>query len=393
MNSRLILHTTSGTRVSSPSGSSGTATSTPLRPLQELARLSPGIVVAAQRANHWTPIPERVAGKGAMVTLSTAFTQLVGCRAPIQQAPMGSVSSPELAVAVAEAGGVGSITALGMPVDYLDALLADMSSRTRGVLAANFLTAGVDRDAVAAAAARVRLIDFFWVDPDAGLVAVAHGGGALVNWQVGSLEEAQAAVDAGADLVTVQGSEAGGHVRSHAPLLPLLSAVLERVSVPVLAAGGIGDGRALAAVLAAGAAGARVGTRFLATPESGAHELYKQAVVAAGFAATEITDAFAVCPLCATEPRVRVLRSCIDAVHDLGDQMAGEATMGGQTFPVPRGGGMPPGASARGHINAMALYASESAALITSLVPAAELLNELVTTAEHLLQAVSISDS
>ncbi|HET6874839.1 MAG TPA: nitronate monooxygenase [Acidimicrobiales bacterium] len=118
--------------------------------------------------------------------LASAFTRLVGCRVPIQQAPMGSVSSPELAVAVAEAGGVGTITALGMPGDYLVSLLADMSKRTGGVLAANFLTADLDRDALAAAAERVRLIDFFWVDPDPVLVEMAHGGGAVVNWQVGS---------------------------------------------------------------------------------------------------------------------------------------------------------------------------------------------------------------
>lgn len=324
--------------------------------------------------------------------LDTAFTRLVGCRAPIQQAPMGTVSSPELAVAVAEAGGVGTITALGMPAEYLDGLLADMSGRTQGVLAANFLTSELDRDALAAAAQRVRLIDFFWLDPDPRLVEVAHKAGALVMWQVGSVEEARAAVDAGADLIAVQGTEAGGHVRGRIPLVPLLSAVLELVSVPVLAAGGIADGRALAAILAAGASGARIGTRFLATEESGAHPAYKRAVVEAGLGSTQITDAFPVCPLCATEPRVRVLSTCIEAVHDLQDEMAGETTMGGRPFPVPRGSGLPPGALAQGHIDAMAMYAGEATALITSVVPAAGVIAELTATAEQLLRAASRGD-
>src|SRR5207253_265758 len=78
--------------------------------------------------------------------LATAFTERVGCRAPIQQAPMGSVSSPALAVAVADAGGVGSITAMGMTAAQLDGLLADLVSRTTGVLAANFLTEQIDRE-------------------------------------------------------------------------------------------------------------------------------------------------------------------------------------------------------------------------------------------------------
>src|SRR5438445_11975441 len=77
--------------------------------------------------------------------LRTPFTQLIGCTVPIQQAPMGTVSSPALALSVADAGGVGSITAMGMPPEQLDAMLADMASKTRGALAANFLTDELDR--------------------------------------------------------------------------------------------------------------------------------------------------------------------------------------------------------------------------------------------------------
>ncbi len=201
----------------------------------------------------------------------SVYTDLVGCRFPLQQAPMGAVSSPELAVAVAEAGGVGTITALGVPAVQLDSMLAKMASSTSGTLSVNFLTAGWDRDAVAAAARRVRLIDFFWVDPDQEAVEIAHRGGALVCWQVGSVGEARAAVDAGCDVITVQGTEAGGHVRGDRPLLPLLEEVLSVVSVPVLAAGGIGDARSVRGLLEAGAAGVRIGTRFIATVESGAH--------------------------------------------------------------------------------------------------------------------------
>ena len=109
----------------------------------------------------------------------TRYTELTGCRVPVQQAPMGSVSTSALAVAVADAGGVGSITALGMTAAQVDDLLAGLAARTTGVLAANFLTGGIDPEAVAAAAARVRIVDFFWADPDPALVEVAHRGGAL----------------------------------------------------------------------------------------------------------------------------------------------------------------------------------------------------------------------
>jgi nitronate monooxygenase len=304
----------------------------------------------------------------------TRYTELTGCRLPVQQAPMGSVSTAALAVAVADAGGVGSIGVLGMSPAQVDKVLGGMAARTSGVLAANFLTGGIDAEAVAAAAARVRIVDFFWADPDPALVEVAHRGGALACWQVGSLAEARAAAEAGCDVIAVQGTEAGGHVRGHSPLRPLLESVRGELDLPVLAAGGIGDARAFAAALAAGADGVRAGTRFVAAAESGAHPLYKQAVADAAAGSTEITGAFSVCPLCATSPRARVLTSCVGALRELDGDTVGEMSQGGQRVAVPRGHETPPGAAATGHIDAMPMYAGESAAAITSVEPAAAIL-------------------
>src|SRR4051794_1509957 len=244
--------------------------------------------------------------------VKTRFTELVGCSVPVQQAPMGAISSPELAVAVADAGAVGTVTALGLPPEVLVRRLDELGRRTSGVLSANIVTADVDEQLVVDVAERVRLVDFFWFDPSPRLVDLVHRSGALAGWQVGSVAEARAAADAGCDVVTVQGVEAGGHVRGSTPLLRLLPEVLGAVDVPVLAAGGITDARSFAEVVAAGAAGARIGTRFVATVESGAHPAYKQAVVDAVGDCTIITDAFADCPLCATSPRARVLRAAVE---------------------------------------------------------------------------------
>lgn len=309
----------------------------------------------------------------AIMASATRYTELVGCQVPIQQAPMGSVSTPALAVAVAEAGGVGSVSVLGLSAVDVDRFLERIAARTTGILAANFLTAQIDPEAVAAAAARVRVIDFFWADPNPALVEAAHRGGALACWQVGSLDEARAAAEAGCDVVVVQGTEAGGHIRGHSPLLPLLESVLGQVEAPVLAAGGIGDVRTFAAVLAAGASGARVGTRFVAASESGAHPVYKRAVTDAVAGSTEITDAFSVCPLCATVPRARVLRSCVHALHELTGDTVGETTQGGQRITLPKGHGSPPGPAATGHVEAMPMYAGESSVLISSIEPAAQI--------------------
>lgn len=317
------------------------------------------------------------------MALATRFTELAGCQAPIQLAPMGPVSTPEMAVAVADAGGVGTITGQWLPAAKLDEILAGMAARTTGVLAANFMTGDIDRDAVAAAAGRVRIVDFFWAEPDPGLVEVAHRGGALACWQVGSLGEAQAAADAGCDVVAAQGAEAGGHIRGQSPLLPLLESIAGQLDLPVLAAGGIGDAPAFARVLGTGAAGARVGTRFVATDESGAHPAYKQAVVDAGDGSTEITSAFDVCPLCATAPRARVLRSSIEALRHFDGDTVGEATMGGKRTILPKGHGLPPAADAAGHIDAMPMYAGESAAKIPAVQPVAHVIQSWCATAEE----------
>lgn len=322
--------------------------------------------------------------------LSTPFTELAGCAVPVQQAPMGLIAPPRLALAVAGAGGVGTVSApIGVgPRDLATQLDAWVDTGV-GALAVNFITEKVDPAAVAVAASRVRIVDFFWNTPDAKLVDAAHEGGAVVNWQVGSLPDAVLAAEAGADIVTVQGIEAGGHVRGGTALLPLLASVLRAVDVPVLAAGGISEPRALAAVLAAGAAGARIGTRFIATNESGAHPEYVLALLAAGPGSTAITDAFADCPMCATLPRTRVLQSAIAAVGAVEADSIGVVHTADGEQPVPPHAGLPPHTGVHGQVHAMALYAGEGVQHVNAVRPAARIVEELAEGAEALLHAWS----
>jgi NAD(P)H-dependent flavin oxidoreductase YrpB (nitropropane dioxygenase family) len=272
---------------------------------------------------------------------------------------------------------------MGMSAEQVTARAEEVAGA--GVLAANFLTADIDLAAVEAAAARFPILDFFWSDPDAQLVDLARSRGARVIWQTGSVEEARRAEECGADAVAVQGSEAGGHIRGETALLPLLESVLATVTVPVLAAGGIATARGLAAVQAAGAAGARIGTRFLATTESGAHPGYVAALLAAGPDDTEISDSFARCPLCASVPRARVLRSAVAAVRTCAADTVGTATMGDETVVLPRHAGMPPHRGVRGHIEAMAMYAGQSVGAITDVRRAGDLVRELAEQAPRLL--------
>src|SRR3954466_3644860 len=263
--------------------------------------------------------------------MTSRFTEMVGCALPIQQAPMGGVASaPQLPVAVAAAGGMGMLSAVLQPAEQLVTVLDELPAAAIGV---NFLVPFLeDRDAVSVAAARMPLVDFFGGEPDPALVALVHAEGALAEWQVGSVEEARAAVAGGCDLVVAQGVEAGGHVRGTLGLLALLDLVLGAVEVPVVAAGGLPTARSVAAVLAAGAAAARVGTRFIATHEAleaGAHRVYVDALLKARDENTVLTQAFSV----GWPPAPpRVLTSCVEAASASDREPVGETTIGGQTF-------------------------------------------------------------
>jgi nitronate monooxygenase len=309
-------------------------------------------------------------------THSTRFTDLLGCRLPLQQAPMGGVSSaPPLPVAVAQAGASGMLSGVLQPASALAATLDSLPDASIGV---NFLVPFLeDRTVVEVAASRVPLVDFFWGDPDPDLVALVHQGGALASWQVGSAEEARAAAAAGCDVVVAQGVEAGGHVRGQLGLLALLDVVLDAVEVPVVAAGGLATPRSVAAVLAAGADAARVGTRFIATREAleeGAHPEYVAALLRARGEDTVLTDAFSV--MWPGAPH-RVLVSCVAQASRSEAEPVGETTMGNVTFPVTRWSVVSPNASTKGDIAAMALYAGQGVGAIDRIERAGDVVAEL----------------
>jgi nitronate monooxygenase len=319
------------------------------------------------------------------VVLTTPFTELLGCRVPLQQAPMGGVTTPELVAAVAGAGGVGMVPAQMLPADELAGLLADLAGRTDGVVGVAFLLPfGADPACVEAAAAGARLVDFYYGDPDPALVARVHDGGALASWQAGSVDEASAAVDAGCDLVAVQGMEGGGRIRGRVALLPLLAEVLDTIEVPVVAAGGIAGARGVAACLAAGAAAVRVGTRLLATEESGAHPEYVRALLAAEAEDAVLTDAFSVMWPPGPEPH-RTLRSALEAAGSFEGEIVGETRMGATTLQVPRFGVPCPNRETTGEVAAMAHYAGQSAGATRQVLPAAQVITDLAEGAERLL--------
>lgn len=253
--------------------------------------------------------------------ISTRFTELVGCSAPVQQAPNGELATmAALPIAVARAGGHGMLAALTTPASELEPVLEELAAEAGRAWGVNVIVPMTPRETVELAARRAPLVDFHQGDPDPRLVELVHDGAALASWQVGTAREARAAQDVGCDLVVAQGTDAAGYSRGRAGTMALLQEVLDAVDVPVLAAGGIGTARGVAAALAAGAAGVRVGTRFLAAAEAGAEPAYVEALVAAHAQDTVMTGRFAPpdVPL-----QARVLRSGLESDRPF---LAGEST-------------------------------------------------------------------
>ena len=214
---------------------------------------------------------------------------------------------------------------------------------------------------------------------------IVHAGGALACWQVGSVREAIAAVNAGCDFIVVQGVEAGGHVRGHISLMALLCEVLDIINVPVIAAGGIGNGRAMAAALAAGAHGVRVGTRFVGAVEAEAHPQYVNALIAADAQDTIYTEAFS--NGWPNAPH-RALRSCVKAAEASDEEMIGEAQalFTSDRRPVRRFAPMVISNRVTGTIEAMPQWAGESVGSVKKLQPAIEIVHELAESSEKLLK-------
>src|SRR3954453_17343409 len=281
--------------------------------------------------------------------MSERLCRILQCDLPIQLAPMGSVSaSARLPAAVAAAGAHAMYPPLPFPPFAMAPVLDELASGT-SAFGVNFIVPFMDPDSLAATIQRAPYIDFFLADPDPRLVERVHAGGAVCGWQVESVEEARAAEAAGCDVVIAKAWESGGRKRIEGPtMLALLDGVLNAVTVPVVAAGGIATARGVAAVLAAGAEGARVGTRFIAAAESDAHPAWVEAVIAAGAEDAVVSRAFnAGLP----EPGPhRVLRSSIAAAEALEDEQAGVVRLAGAEIPVPRFGAQPPTRESTGTI-------------------------------------------
>ena len=317
--------------------------------------------------------------------MRTRLTETLGIEHPVMLAGMGGVSYHQLVAAVSEAGGFGCLGASTMSPERMVTEIAAVRQLTDRPFGVDLLTA-MPGDM----ASQVQLV----IDGGASVfvaglgvpaqvVALCHEAGLLVVNMCGKVDHARRAVDAGCDLVVAQGTEAGGHTGLVATM-PLVPQIVDAVGaqVPVVAAGGIFDGRGLAAALALGADGVWIGTRFIATPEARSVPGYKDALIASREDGTTISRAY-------SGKTMRVVRNRYTAYFD-------EHPSELAAFPEQLGRSIQDGAF---HLGAdtgatgvdpdrECFPAGQGTGAIAELLPAGELVHRIVAEAEEVLARI-----
>jgi NAD(P)H-dependent flavin oxidoreductase YrpB (nitropropane dioxygenase family) len=315
--------------------------------------------------------------------LRTKLTELVGIEHPIVLGGMGSGTNVDLVAAVSQAGGLGVLGCSGDAPDQIRQAADAIRARTARPFGMNLLLFLIGQRIDPAAVDALlesggSVFSTAWGDPSP-YVEPAHAAGRLVMHMVATAEDARRAVDAGVDLIVAQGTEGGGHV-GHVSTIALLPAVLDVArGRPVLAAGGIADGRGLAAALAMGADGVLMGTRFLATREAPVPPSYKQAIVDASGSDTVFTTIPDLAPVVEWPGAYsRVIRNrFVDEWLGREDELR---RRGGEV------GRRAEAARAADDREGMKLFAGQSSGLVRSVEPAGELVARISAEAEALLR-------
>jgi enoyl-[acyl-carrier protein] reductase II len=321
---------------------------------------------------------------------NTPFTRDYGVKYPFVGAGMAMIATPPLVAAVSEAGGLGQLGTGPLPPPLLRHLIGEVRAHTQRAFAVNFIVettafgpATTDEHIAVCAEEAVSVVVFHWNLPGPHWLRALHHAGCRAWATVGSLAEAKAAAALDLDAMIVQGREAGGHVRANEGLLTLLPRV-RAVSddLPLIAAGGIADGRTAAAVLAAGAAAVCVGTRLVASEESAAHPEYKSRLIAAQPEDTVITDLFgpewpgAPMRILANRPLRRA--SIPQAQRPPAQPTIGETMVFGNSYVLPANSSLPPTVHTRGDFDEMCCLAGEGVGFVTKVQPAAEIVHEIM---------------
>lgn len=319
--------------------------------------------------------------------------EILEVQKPILSAPMAGAAGPELVAAVCNAGGYGVIPLWGKSKTQVGAGIDELRERTDRNFAVNLnFSFPFEEQLDMCISKGVHGVSLFWgMEPSA--IARAKAGGLKVFVSVGSAQEARTAAEAGADVIVAQGWEAGGHVWGKVSTMALIPAVVDAVQIPVVAAGGIADGRGMAAALMLGASGVWIGTRLLASSEATIHKVYRNRILQASEADTQW--AHDLYDVGWPEAPHRALsnstsREWISAGYSAPGQRPKENEQIGQRpngDPVVRYQSYTPLPETTGDVEAMSLWSGQGVSLVRKVMSAADIVDEVYQTAKNLLKA------
>ncbi len=307
---------------------------------------------------------------------------------------MGGVARAELAAAVSDVGAFGILGMVREAPQFIEQQIHLVRTKTQRPFGVNLIPAATapalfDEELSVCLENGIDAMCFFW-DVSVDAIARSKEAGAVVLYQVGNVEDAIKAVDAGADVIIAQGVEAGGHVHGQTSSLVLVQEIVKSVQCPVVASGGFSSGTSLVASLALGAAGIHCGTAFLATEESFANVYHKDRIVEAGNDETLHTDLYSVnWPAGAL---VRVIQN--SETRYLGPNRFGYVSTGEENEIIGDEEGRPiyrfstdsPLRNTRGELERMALFAGQVSSLIQDVPSARERVSEIVSDANTTLE-------
>lgn len=301
------------------------------------------------------------------------ITRLLNIRYPILQGGMAWVADADLAASVSNGGGLGIIAAANMPPELLEEQLIKIRKLTDRPFGLNIMLMSPTADEAIELAARYRVpIVTTGAGRPGKVIEKLKPLGTVIIPVVASVAHAQRVEHQGADAVVAEGMESGGHIGEIGTFV-LVPQVVDAVSIPVIAAGGIADGRGVVAAFTLGAEGVQVGTRFVCAEESNVAMAYKQAILKAGDRATTITGQ-------PTGHPIRCLKNKLtNRFHEL--EKAGASIEELEAL----GTGRLRDAVVKGDVEWGSLMCGESAGLVKKIQPAAEIIREMFDEAESII--------
>lgn len=306
------------------------------------------------------------------MSMKTRVTELLGIEAPVVQGAMARIADASLAGAVSEAGGLGIIACGGAPLDWVEEQVRIARSMTDKPIGANVMLMDPNAAQTAELLAKLRVdVITTGAGSPANYMQLWKDAGIKVVPVVASSARAARMERLGADAVVAEGTEAGGHI-GELTTMALIPAVCDAVSIPVIAAGGIADGRGMAAAFALGAEGVQAGTRFLTVDECTISDAYKERVIAAKDADTIVTGRGSGHPVrCLKNKFARTVRKLEGDVAANGDEL--EAMYVGSLR-----------RAVEGDVDNGTMMAGQSAALVHERATAAEAIARMIEEAEAL---------